>query len=129
MNLAVDDIVDIYFERTVAERVAALRLLESENGGISTPRSAVSMKMRRALERGTRPTLLGGIWSFTRLTLAARSKRLSRLFETLITETLYRYLGGVELLVDVGVIEEQATILEALRTRDGRRTLYDERSA
>jgi hypothetical protein len=63
------------------------------------------------------------------VTLAARSKRLSRLFETLITETLYRYLGGVELLVDVGVIEEQATILEALRTRDGRRTLYDERSA
>ena len=64
MNLDVDDIAVIYFARTVVERVAALRLVESKNGGALDALQRCVDETRRALERATRPSLLGGILEF-----------------------------------------------------------------
>lgn len=123
VHLDTDDIADIYYARTIVERAAALRLLESRNvEDLDALQRCVDEMRRAARKRDAAGIARWDLGFHKALTLAARSKRLTRMFETLITETRIAISAAGELRPDVSVIEEHAAILEALRAGDRRRT-------
>ena len=120
-----EEIRDVYYARTIIERAAAARLLERKDAAALDDLEHCLEEMRRAARK--RDAIAVARWDLEfhkTLTIAARSKRLTRMFETLLTETRIALTsGGGELVLDVSVIEEHRAILDALQAGDRRRSL------
>jgi DNA-binding GntR family transcriptional regulator len=125
VHLDEEDLRDIYYARTIVERAAALRLLERNNPQDLDELKRCVDEMRRAARDGDAGSVADWDLQFHKaLTHAARSKRLTRMFKTLITETRMALAGGgQEPQLDNAVIDEHADLLDALRAGDRRRTL------
>ncbi|HZA41176.1 MAG TPA: GntR family transcriptional regulator [Actinomycetota bacterium] len=124
-GLDLDEIRDIYFVRTLIEHAAVARLLERKDEEALEELERCCEEMRRAVKK--RDVIGVSRWDLEfhkTLTVAAQSKRLTRMFETLLTETqLALTSGGRELQLGDTVIEEHRAILDALRAGDRRRSL------
>ena len=124
-GLDLDELRDVYFVRTIIERAAADRLLERKDEAALDELERCCDEMRRATRK--RDVMEVASWDLEfhkTLTIAAQSKRLTRMFETLLTETqLALTLGGRELQLGDTVIDEHRAILDALRAGDRRRAL------
>jgi DNA-binding GntR family transcriptional regulator len=125
VHLDPEDIEDIYYARTAIECAAALRLLESKNDDDLEELQRCVGEMRDAAQKGNPSKLAYWDLEFHKtLTQAANSKRLTRMFETLLTETRMALAADRgEPGVDTSVINEHAALLEALRAGDRSRTL------
>lgn len=120
-----DDIRDVYFARTIIERAAAARLLERKDDAAIAELERCFQEMHRAARKRDVAAVARWDLEFHKaLTVAAHSKRLTRLFETLLTETRIALTsGGRELQLDTTLIEEHRALLDALRAGDRRRAL------
>ena len=120
-----DDIRDVYFARTIVERAAAERVLERRDEAALDELERCVDEMRRAAgERDVTGVARWDLEFHKVLTRAAHSKRLTRMFETLLTETRIALTsGGREPQLDTALIDEHASLLEALRSGDRRRAL------
>jgi DNA-binding GntR family transcriptional regulator len=120
-----DDIQDVYFARTIVERAAAARLLERKDEAALDELERCVDEMRRAERNRDAAGVARWDLEFHKvLTRAGHSKRLTRMFETLLTESRIALTsGGRELQLDTAVIDEHASLLEALRAGDRRRAL------
>jgi len=124
-GLDLDELRDVYFVRTIIERAAAERLLRRKDQTALDDLERCCDEMSRAARK--RDVIEVAHWDLEfhkTLTVAAQSKRLTRMFETLLTETQIALTsGGRELQLGDTVIEEHRAILEALRDGDRRRSL------
>jgi DNA-binding GntR family transcriptional regulator len=125
VRLDEEDLRDIYLARAVVERAAALRLLEQKDPQDLVELERCVNEMRRAARNRDAATVAKWDLQFHKaLADAARSKRLTRMFETLIIETRIAISsGGQEPQLDDAVIDEHSDLLDALRAGDQRRTL------
>jgi len=116
---------DVYYARAIVERAAVLRLLERNDPEDLEELGRRVEEMRRAARKRDAATAARADLRFHKaLADATRSKRLIRMFETLIVETRLAIAGGGEAPpLDTEVIEEHARLLEALRAGDRRRAL------
>lgn len=124
-GLDLDEIRDVYFARTIIERAAADRLLKRKDEAAMADLERCLEEMHNAARN--RDVIEVARWDLEfhkTLTIAAQSKRLTRMFETLLTETqIALTTGGRELQLGDTVIEEHRAILDALRAGDRRRSL------
>lgn len=125
VRLDEEDLRDIYYARAIVERAAALRLLEAKDPqDLNELERCVDAMRRAARDRDAATVATWDLQFHKALTDAARSKRLTRMFETLITETrIALSSGGQEPHLDKTVIDEHGDLLDALRAGDRRRTL------
>lgn len=124
-GLDADGIRDVYYARTILERAAAVRVLESKDQDAIDELERCFQEMKRASRK--RDVAAEAHWDLEfhkALTAAAKSKRLTRMFETLLTETRIALIsGGRAMQLDETIIDEHRAILDALRAGDRRRTL------
>jgi DNA-binding GntR family transcriptional regulator len=124
-GLDADEIRDVYYARTIVERAAAARLLERKDEAAIGELERCFQEMGRAARKRDVAAVARWDLEFHKaLTVAAHSKRLTRMFETLLTETRIALTsGGKELQLDTTIIEEHRALLDALRAGDRRRAL------
>jgi DNA-binding GntR family transcriptional regulator len=122
IELGIDDVADIYLARRAIERAAAQELLARGAEIVVTTLEAIVAQMEAAVESGDWSTVVDADLHFHEVLVAgAQSKRLSRMYRTLIAETRMcitalkgRYPEWRELVV------EHRALLDALhRGADG----------
>jgi len=120
-----DEIRDVYYARTILERAAAARLLERQDeGAIEELQRHVDEMRSAARKRDLAGVARSDLEFHKALVATAKSKRLTRMFETLLTETRIALTsGGKALQLDTTIIAEHHDLLEALRAKDRRRVL------
>ena len=126
ISLDESDIRDVYEARGVVEQAALVRLLRAgDDRALAELRRCVD-EMRRGAARGDAATVVRWDLEFhTALTLAAGSPRLTRMFQTLLAETRIALAAGGRRQLDAAVVEEHASILDALAAGDRRLALRE----
>ena len=121
VELSPSDVRDIYVARSAVERAAAAEILRDQPARAATRLTSVVRKMARARERGDGGRLGDADLEFHEVLVdLARSPRLSRMHQTLLTETrmCIAALQVTYAASDDRVGEHQA-IADALRDGDG----------
>lgn len=126
VSLDEEELRDVYEARAVVEQAAVLRLLRSPNErALAELRRCVEGMRRAAARRAAAEVVRWDLEFHTVLMRAAGSRRLVRMFETLLAETRIALAAGGRRQLDAAVIEEHAALLDALNAGDRRRALRE----
>ncbi len=120
-----DDIEDIYFARGAVESAAAVRLLAVENSGVADSLGSIVEQMERHASAGRWSDVVHQDLRFHEtLVHFSGSKRLERMFSTLLSETqMCLHAAGPAYKSYLPIADEHRSLLNAIEASDLELTL------